>query len=248
MKKAILTTLVLMIISTSSIFAQYSNALRLKINGNGFTDETIIRLVDGATPDFDGAFDAWKLLSPNPNVPSIYTKIPSNDDLSINSLPIMANDTSIQVHTKVPNTGVYTITIEEIFAFDGEYIISVTDLDNNENYIFNGGTTTFTCVLSPTTATPSFNFNITKPLSTAISPVLANEEITVATKGNGNYGILFTDNQVKNIMVYDITGKSVINERINTTNYHLNLTNMPSGLYVVAINNGTETITRKIFR
>lgn len=247
MKKSIPTLLVLMIISTSTIFAQ-TNAVRLKIEGNGFSDETIIRLVDGATPDFDGAFDAWKFISPNPDVPSIYTKIPSNDDLSINSLPILDNDTSIHVHTKVPAFGVYTITIEEIFAFDEEFIISVTDLDNNENYIFNGGTSTFTCVLSPTTATPSFNFNITKPLSTAISPVLANNEITVATKGNGNFGFIFNDNQVKNIVVYDITGKTVMNDRINSTNYNLNLANMPSGLYVVAINNGKETITRKIFR
>ena len=247
MKKSIPTLLVLMIISTSTIFAQ-TNAVRLKIEGNGFSDETIIRLVDGATPDFDGAFDAWKFISPNPDVPSIYTKIPSNDDLSINSLPILDNDTSIHVHTKVPAFGVYTITIEEIFAFDEEFIISVTDLDNNENYIFNGGTSTFTCVLSPTTATPSFNFNITKHLSTAINPILENNDFTLATKGNGNFGFIFNDNQVKNIVVYDITGKTVMNDRINSTNYNLNLANMPSGLYVVAINNGKETITRKIFR
>lgn len=248
MKKAIPTLLVLILISTSTIFAQYTNAVRIKINGYGYDDETIIRLIDDATPDFDGQYDAWKFISPNPMASSIYTTIPSNDMLSINSLPLFENDTNIDLHSRVAASGLYTIIVEEIFAFDSDYILSITDVDAGETYNFNGGTLTFTSVLLPNVVTPTFKFNISKTFSTTVNPLLVNEEITIATKGNGNYGILFNDNQVKNITVYDITGKPVLDDKINTTNYHLNLTNISSGLYVVVINNGTETITRKIFR
>ncbi|MCB0381180.1 MAG: T9SS type A sorting domain-containing protein [Flavobacteriales bacterium] len=248
MKKLILTLLVLMIISTSTIFAQYTNALRITISGYGYNDETIIRFIDDATPDFDGQYDAWKLLSPNPMANSIYTTIPSNDKLSINSLPLYDTDTTIEVHTKVAASGLYTITIEEIFTFDNDFSLSFTDVDAEVTYNYSGGTLTFDCVLLPNTPTAALTFNVAKTFSTAINPIPENNDFTLATKGNGNYGLIFNNNQVKTITVYDITGKSVLNDKINGSNYQLNLVNNPAGLYIITINNGTESITRKVFR
>ena len=247
MKKLIPTLLVLMTISASTIFAQ-TNALRITISGYGYSDETIIRFIDDATPDFDGQYDAWKLLSPNPMANSIYSLIPSNDKLSINSLPLYDNDTTIEIHTKVAASGLYTITIEEVFEFDSDFLLSFTDLDAEVTYNYSGGTLTFDCVLQPNTSIATITFNIAKTISTSINPMIENNGFTLATKGNGNYGLIFTDNDIKNIVVYDLTGKSILNDQINTSNYPLNLANNPSGLYIITINNGSETITKKVFR
>ena len=250
MKKLISFILAVMIISPSIVLAQYptSNTLRIKINGYGYTDETIIRFIDGATPNFDGSYDAWKLFSPNPNVPSIYTKIPSGYDLSINSLPVFNSDTTIEIHTKVAYSGLYTITIEEVYAFDDDFILSITDVENTETYSFNGGTTTFTSVLQPNTTMATFTFNVAKTISTSIKNEINQDGFKVLTKTNGNFELLFDNNAERNITIYDITGKTVLQEIVNNNTFYLNLENQNTGLYIVAINNGTETVTRKIFR
>jgi hypothetical protein len=248
MKKLTSFILAVMIISPSIILAQYSNTLRIKINGYGYSDETIIRFIDGATPNFDGNYDAWKLFSPNPMVPSIYSKTHCGDELSINSLPIYNRDTTIEIHTKVAYSGLYTVTIEEVYAFDDDFVLSITDIENAETYSFSGGTTTFTCVLQPNTTTATFNFNAAKTISTSIKNEINQDDFKVLTKSNGNFELLFDNNAVRNITIYDITGKTVLQEVVNNNSFYLNLENQNTGLYIVAINNGTETVTRKIFR
>lgn len=237
-----------MIITPSIILAQYSNALRIKINGYGYSDETIIRFIDGATPEFDGSYDAWKLFSPNPSVPSVYSKIPSGNDLSINSLPIYNNDTTIEIHTKVAYSGLYTITIEEVYAFDNDFILSITDIEGAETYPFNGGTTTFNSVLQPNSTTATFTFNVAKTISTSIKSEDIQDDFKILTKTNGNFDLLFNDHSNKSIMVYDITGKTVLQEKRVSDSYHLNLENQTAGLYIIAINDGTVIKSRKIYR
>ena len=97
-KKTIAITLVNLITLTG--FSQLNNAFRFKITGNGYSDETIIRLVNGASVNFDGSYDAWKLFSLNPNVPSLYTQISNGQELSINALPEFTKDPSITIYTK----------------------------------------------------------------------------------------------------------------------------------------------------
>ncbi|MGE0560491.1 MAG: T9SS type A sorting domain-containing protein [Flavobacteriales bacterium] len=249
MKKSILTSIVLVIVSVSTIFAQYTNALRIKIDGYGYADETIIRFIDGATPDFDSQFDAWKLISSNPMSSSIYSTIPSNDMLSINSLPLFENDTNINLHTKVAASGLYTITIEEIYQFDSDFVLSITDVDAETTYSYNGGTLTFTSVLLPNTFTPTFKFNISKTFSTAIEQTIDNNEpFVLTTKGNGNFELIFDNPSFKNITIYDLTGKIVLQDMISSSTYNLNIGNNPSGLYIVTINNEKEILTKKVFR
>ena len=248
MKKLTSFLLAVMIISPSLILAQYSNAMRIKIEGYGYSDETIIRFIGEATPNFDGSYDAWKLFSPNPMVPSIYSKTHCGDELSINSLPVYNNDTTVEIHTKVAYSGLYTVTIEEVYAFDDTFVLSITDVENAETYSFSGGTTTFTSVLQPNTTTATFTFNVAKTISTSIKNEINQGGFNVLTKANGNFEFLFDYNAERNITIYDITGKTVLQEMVNNNTFYLNLENQNKGLYIVAINDGKETITRKIFR
>lgn len=248
MRKFVPFLLAVMIISPSIILAQYSNAMRIKIEGYGYSDETIIRFIDEATPNFDGSYDAWKLFSPNPMIPSIYSKTHCGDELSINSLPVYDKDTIIEIHTKVAYSGLYTITIEEVYAFDDDFVLSIVDVENAETYSFNGGTTTFTSVLQPNTTTATFTFNVAKTISTSIKNEINQGGFNVLTKANGNFEFLFDNIAVRNITIYDITGKTVLQEVVNNNSFYLNLENQNTGLYIVAINDGKETVTRKIFR
>jgi len=50
-------TLIFLIVNLicSAAFSQYNNAIRIRITGNGYSDETIIRLVNGSSQNFDGS-------------------------------------------------------------------------------------------------------------------------------------------------------------------------------------------------
>src|ERR1035437_814833 len=77
-----------------AVFADYSHAttdaLKIKIAGNGYSDETVIRFLPGSSVDFDECCDAWKLFPTINNVPSIFTKTSNGDALAINSLPSLS--------------------------------------------------------------------------------------------------------------------------------------------------------------
>jgi hypothetical protein len=137
----------------------YNNAFRFTITGNGYSDETIIRMLDGATEDFDGSYDAWKLFSPNPNVPSIYSRVSPGQELAINSLPEYASDKSVALFANVPVTGYYTVTIQEVYPLMANYKISLTDLSSNVHYQIVGDTS-ITFFLTAQQGLPTFNFNI----------------------------------------------------------------------------------------
>lgn len=248
MKKLTTLLLVVMIISPSILFAQYTNALRVKISGNGYSDETVIRFINGATPNFDGAYDAWKLFSTNPNVPSIFSKTSENENLAINSLPNYNKDTSIQIHTIVPVTGIYSIEVEEIFPVEDDYVLSFTVLSDNAVYTISGNQT-FNCSLNSNSSNhPSLMFNVSKQFSTNVIAIENTNFYKLLNKSNGSFELVFNNNEEKNIVIYDLTGKIVDQEQTFQPNYSIDLSRYSIGLYIININSGNQFFSEKVFR
>lgn len=173
-----------------------TNTIRITLSGNGYSDETIIRMLDGATENFDGSYDAWKLFSPNPSVPSIYSRIAPSQELAINSLPEYTSDKSIVLFAKIPVTGYYTIHIQEIYPIMPNYSISLTDLSSNVHFqIF--GDTTITLFLAEQQDAPILHFNIyTKAIVSKIDETCSanNDGVLSVTKlGNTDWSCQILD-------------------------------------------------------
>ncbi|NQX96432.1 MAG: PKD domain-containing protein [Flavobacteriales bacterium] len=181
---------------TLTAFAQHNNAFRFKITGNGYSDETIIRLINGATENFDSMYDAWKLFSPNPNVPSIYTEVSSGQELSINSLPEFTEDKSITLYTNIPTSGTYTLSIDEIYPLTSNYKISLTEITSNTHYRILGDTALI-FTFNTQQNNPSFTFNLSTPLTYSIINETCFEfndgSLTINNAGNTNWGVEITD-------------------------------------------------------
>lgn len=165
-----------------------TNALRLKISGNNYTDETIIRLLNGATENFDGNYDAWKLFSPNASVPSIYSQISAGQELSINALPEYTSDKSIILYTNIPATGNYTLTVEEIFPITPNYKISITNLNDNQHYVIQSDTS-FTFIFQPQQQTATFQLNI------SLAPTVFTQDESCHLAHDGVISIIKQGNQ-----------------------------------------------------
>ncbi len=111
-----------------------TDALKIKIAGNGYTDETVIRFISGATADFDGDYDAWKLFSTNTKVPSIYTKLDSFSQLSINAYPELDKQYSFDLGTLIPAAGNYSISAVELGSFAAGATVMMQDLQTGYYY------------------------------------------------------------------------------------------------------------------
>lgn len=209
-----------------SAFSQYNNAFRIKITGNGYSDETIIRLVNGATQSFDGNFDAWKMFSPNPNVPSIYTQINNGQELSINSMPEFTKDTSITIYTNIPSNGTYSINFEEIYGLSGNYKISLSDITSNTHFRLLGDTA-LSFNFTTQQNSPSFTFNISTPCSTSTT----NE--TCFNTNDGSLAVTNPGNSDWNMNIYDASNNLVANIVSNLENNKYD--NLLAGNYTAQI-------------
>ncbi|MGI4870115.1 MAG: hypothetical protein ACRYFX_02935 [Janthinobacterium lividum] len=106
-------------------------------------DETFVYLEAGATSNFDGAFDAAKLLNPN----GYYLASPSTDadpqGLSINGrAPLTTTDEVVPLWLSVP-AGSYTLTSTELANFAPHAVLlrdaltgTLTDLSTTASYSF----------------------------------------------------------------------------------------------------------------
>jgi len=219
-------SLVLFVALTTTAFSQYNNALRFKITGNGYTDETVIRLLDGASENFDGMYDAWKMFSPNPNVPSLYTQIGPGEELSINSLPEFEEDVSIILYTNIPVSVTYTINIEEIYALSSDYKISLTDVSSNTHYRLLGDTA-LSFTIDAQQNSPTFTFNI------STSAVVSVTDESCATKNDGVLTINNAGNTDWLVEILDDLNNEVISSVSNMCENSYN--NLTAGNYSATI-------------
>jgi PKD repeat protein len=228
MKKATKQITALMLLSLIAIsgFSQYNNAFRFRINGNGFSDETIVRLVNDASLEFDGSYDAWKFFSPNPNVPSIYTQIEEGQELSINSLPEFDEDVSITLYTNIPVSGTYTLDIEEVFALSPNYKVSISDVQSNTDFLFLGDTA-LSFTFNAQQNAPTFTFNISS------EAIISSEDESCLSMKNGALNVDNKGNNDWTIEIKDIDSVTIVDEVSTTPVYYFD--NLAAGDYTVIV-------------
>jgi PKD repeat protein len=217
-----LLTILFLLIGINSL--GNNNAFRFKISGNNYTDETIVRMLNGASENFDGAYDAWKLFSPNTNVPSIYTQIAVGQELSINTLPEYSFDKSITIYTNIPVSGNYTLTIEEVFPLTSNYKVSLTNISSNTHYNIMGDTA-IVFSLNQQQEVATFTFNI----STALS-VISTDELCF-NSGDGTIDLIKHGNTNWNYEILDLSNNILHSGTATTDSIHIN--NIAAQTYLV---------------
>ena len=106
------------------------NVLRLKVDGNSYSDETVVRFRINASSNFDAAYDAFKFFSSNSNVPSLYTKSLDSMNLAINALSDSAIESSqVKLYFKANVNGNYTISQNFQETFNANTSIVLEDLE-----------------------------------------------------------------------------------------------------------------------
>jgi hypothetical protein len=99
--------------------------LKLTVVGNGYSDQTIVVFIPGATWGFDPEYDAYKLQG-IPQAPQLYSIIPGIN-LAINALPAILINLEVQLGFKVGALNTYTITASNLYTFDPAVTIFLDD-------------------------------------------------------------------------------------------------------------------------
>ncbi len=201
--------------------------LLLSITGNGFTDETAIRFSNAATDSFDISFDASKLWSFNPNVPSIST-VTHNQDYSINTLAEFTESITIPVRvwTYVSNNFTITANLSD-FPYPNACIL-LEDLANGNIQDLRTDSV-YTCFIPDTTDLPRFLLHISMPVEKNIKHPLCNNqsngEVIVKGTGSGPWSYTWKD----------LSGQILrIKNNVQTSD---TLSNLAAGFYIVDVQN-----------
>jgi len=193
---AVICTFLIGMFSVDS-FSQITDALKIRIARGTYSDETIIRFVVGATNDFDGDYDAWKLFSFNAAVPNIFSKDIVNDELSINAMPPLTLSNTQDVFLKIGTAGTYSITPEETGAFAAGVCIMMKDLVTGQLYDMRTvNTYTVSLPVIAQTAPPRFRVFFSLPASIQTSDATCNNcadgnaAITKNGESNWQYAVV----------------------------------------------------------
>ncbi len=217
--------------------------IKLRIEDNRYSDETVIRFIDDATSEFDGEYDAYKISGSNNDVPVIYT---ASEDFktitAINSLPYPEDGIkSIPLCIKTNEAKQYTIFLKQ-----SEYSnLNIFLKDNYENKLinlrkFNSYTFNFVGGLNED------RFRILyKPNSSDIVKQEQNNTLIYPNPSNGKV-FIETIEQAVSINIFDITRKNIKTIYNPLLKTEFNTSGNNKGVYFIKINFKNNSVNKKI--
>ena len=205
----------------------------------GSYSQIMVGYFDGATQGFDIDYDAKQI---------------ADGDILLSSLVDGANyaiqgKNAFEVNDVVPlsytvtNAGTYTLTLDAFEGvFDGATEVYLTDLETGSSVVLNNGAYTFT------TAAGSFanRFQLSYQAVLSQGEITADDAVSVKFV-KGQLRVDAGTTPIKDIYVYDITGKKVaIALEVNAPQFEMN--NLPKGkiLIVKIIANDERKIVKKV--
>ncbi|MFN4122185.1 MAG: T9SS type A sorting domain-containing protein [Flavobacteriales bacterium] len=99
--------------------------LTAKVSGNGFTDESHVFFNPNATPEFDPAYDANKLIS-NPDVPALFT-MSGIERMTYNGLPLLNAPTQVDMAFYPANNGSFNLSFDYLESLPSTVMIYLQD-------------------------------------------------------------------------------------------------------------------------
>lgn len=228
--------------TSGSNFDSYAIKLKLKSNQNTYSDESVIRFINGATENKDFDYDALKITSTNPASPYLATLSKDSASLCINSYSEPSNSYSIPVSVKAGVSGTYTLSAEFINNFPGNTCFVLEDISTGNSMELNGQTAySFSLAVTPTIQN-RFLIHVSPP-------ILSIQSVNVKCNGQSNGAMILSGNRqqtwsynIKNNDGHSVAGKSGITAQSDT------IFGLQAGIYTIEssdlsafCNSNTET-------
>ena len=208
--------------------------LRLQVEDNEMKDETVVRIADDATADFDGQLDAHKIMSFGNG--GLYIFSTDNNKMSINSVPpgtesIPMDVIGVQNHTLTISLTEGQNDFEHVLLTDLKEDIT-TDL-TGENYSFN-----YTSGFANRFVLHFIITGIDNESSKNIQPYYAFANNKIITIDNSSM-------EPASIMIYNLMGQTIYNGKINGKTQQISVSN--TGYYLVKVFSEKHRMVKKVW-
>ncbi len=232
---------------------KHPNLLRLKVELDGMSDETILRFIPEATAGYDGEFDAIKRYASSGDVPQLY--FPAiNAELAINTLPKLADGLIVPFVLITGKLGKYTISATEL-NFDADidvYLIDnelhkkinltkvpsysfIADADNYENR-FN---IIFKSYNLPTAESSGEELLDIDKLDTEVVQIYSfNAKVFINIENIENNNI---------VIIQDILGKKLVKTNLTSDKTEISMNKFSQGNYIVKVITNNKVYEQKVF-
>ena len=217
----------------------------LAVDGMNYTDETVVRFIPEATPDYDNEVDARKLASFDPNAATLSSWGSDSVQYSIQSHPLFDDSVRIPIQVWTPVAGTYNLEVKNTSIV--HYDLVLEDLHTGQTWPLDDlPTVTFTSSDSTDTARfvihgPGVEPNaleeaalLPQQLQVAPNPVRMGEGIRVGLSG-------FAIGEEVELQLYDIRGVIIHQQQLTTSSEDLNV----STLQLSGLSAGTYLLTAK---
>lgn len=223
--------------------SENSMLVLFKVIGNDITTQTAIRFNENATQEIDKLFDVSRIISDSPEVPMIFTRA-ENENMAINTLPSIEGNEIIPMWFKAGTDGNYTISLSEIAYIEDITPVYLEDLHSGiiqnlreiSEYSFN----------YKSGSDHSFNIYFTEPESKTLTDKINIYAYNNVINVNFPASELANNDFSAQIMVFDITGKLILQTSTTEIKNQISL-NGNNNIYMVRVIWENETENRKVF-
>ena len=228
----------------NSLKSAPNDLLSLNISNDSTSDETVIRFKDGATDLYDSDFDAVKMYAYNSSIPQIYSLL-NNEEYAINALPISNANVSVPLGFKTHNAGNYKITasnlgsfnINESIVLEDLYDNVLTDLNQQNTYIFNA---------AAGTSTDRFIVHFNPITTTSNKSNMINKNVNIYSYNNAIY-IANVNDKNATVTISDLIGREVLSQRLYNNRLNKVNADFVSGQYLVKVISDAKITVQKVY-
>lgn len=214
-----------------------SDVMKVIVSDDSESSNLYLRFKYEATSSFDPSFDAYKLFGYS-NIPQVFA-YDENDKYSINSLPTNPEVQEVKLAVKTPITGEYTFSFSDVDMISNYSNIELQDKLLGTTILVNNNTQySFTSEEGNNEGRFVLHFG-----ATGINE-LAKENLQAYISGQNLY-ILGESGQAQ-LEVFDIQGKQLVSEQIVLDENYKKALSLPSGIYVVRVQNSTFLKSNKV--
>jgi hypothetical protein len=225
-------------------YISMNNVLKLKVENEDRSDDTYIILKDEASPEFDAAFDAYKLFSLNPAVPQVYSITPGKTELAVNALCRNEGSLIVPIGFKAGTSGTFSITAGETKSFPSGTTIMIEDLKTGATQnLAKDPAYIFTAVSTDDPERFLLHFSGMNGVDSQIHQsnikIYSNNHVIYVVSGqkylNGT------------VILYTLSGQELFKKDLHGKGHASFPVNITSGLYLVKVINDGNVQIEKVF-
>ena len=222
-----------------------SEVLRLNISNGTNDDEAVVYFNANASNEFD-KYDSPKMSNNIAVIPEIYTTV-GNEKLVINGMNSITTDTEIPLGFTTGQSNAFSIKASEFSNFDSDTKVYLKDnLLNTVQDLTDGSAYTFASDVASTTSRFSIVFK-SVGMTTGLQAAANDPSVLIYKNAYNQIAVNCTGSISDNgyVSVYNALGQKLEMKKIAGTTTVIDRA-FSSGVYVVTVNNGGKSTTKKV--